>query len=92
MSKKISARGQPMPLYEFRCLKCNDCFEILVMNKEDEVELKCPHCKSEEFERVISASGYSIGNSSDKRGGALAQTHNCPSGSCTTYEIPGHER
>jgi len=81
-----------MPLYEFRCLKCNDCFEILVMNKEDEVELKCPHCKSEEFERVISASGYSIGNSSDKRGGAFAQTRNCPNGSCTTYEIPGHER
>ena len=80
-----------MPIYEFRCLKCNDCFEILVMNQEDEVELKCPHCKSEEFERVISASGYSIGNSSDKRGGALAQTRNCPGGSCTTYEIPGHE-
>ena len=35
-----------MPLYEFRCLKCNDCFEILVMKKEEEVELKCPHCNS----------------------------------------------
>lgn len=80
-----------MPLYEFRCLKCNDCFEILVMKQEDEVELKCPHCKSEEFERVISASCYSIGRSSGKRGGAFAQTRNCPGGSCTTYEIPGHE-
>jgi hypothetical protein len=61
------------------------------MKQEDEVELKCPHCKSEEFERVISASCYSIGSSSGNSGGATAHTRNCPSGSCTTYEIPGHE-
>jgi hypothetical protein len=62
------------------------------MKQKEEVELKCPHCKSEEFERVISASACSIGSSSGKSGGARAQTRNCPSGSCTTYEIPGHER
>lgn len=81
-----------MPLYEFRCLKCNECFEILVMQQKDEVELKCPYCNSEEFERIMSASGYSVGSSSGKNGGARAQTRNCPGGSCTTYEIPGHER
>ncbi|MGD9045163.1 MAG: zinc ribbon domain-containing protein [Desulfobacterales bacterium] len=78
-----------MPLYEFRCLECNDCFEILVMKKEDEVELKCPHCKSEEFERILSPTGYSLNNGSEKGEGARAQTRNCPGGSCTTYEIPG---
>jgi putative FmdB family regulatory protein len=80
-----------MPLYEFRCLKCNDCFEILVMKKEEEVALKCPHCKSEEFERVLSASCYSMGGGSGKSEGISAQTRNCPGGSCTTLEIPGHE-
>ena len=80
-----------MPLYEFRCLKCNDCFEILVMKKEEEVALRCPHCKSDEFERVLSASCYSMGSDSGKSDGVSAQTRNCPSGSCTTYEIPGHE-
>lgn len=79
----------PMPLYEFRCLKCNDCFEILVMKKDDEVELRCPHCKSEEFERVLSASCHSVKSGSGESEGARAQTRNCPSGSCTTYEIPG---
>jgi putative FmdB family regulatory protein len=43
-----------MPIYEFRCLKCNDVFEILKMNTQDEVEAKCPHCASEDFERVLS--------------------------------------
>jgi len=80
-----------MPLFEFRCLKCNDCFEILVMKKEEEVELKCPHCNSDEFERVLSASCYSMDSGSGKNDGASAQTRNCPSGNCTTYEIPGHE-
>jgi putative FmdB family regulatory protein len=78
-----------MPLYEFRCLKCNDCFEILVMKKEDEVELRCPHCQSEEFERVLSASCHSIKGGSGENQGARSQTRNCPSGSCTTYEISG---
>lgn len=80
-----------MPLYEFRCLKCNDCFELLVMKQKDEVELKCPHCGSEDFERIMSASCHSIASSSGKSEGASVQTRNCPSGSCTTYEIPGHE-
>ena len=78
-----------MPLYEFRCLKCNDCFEILVMKKEDEVELRCPHCQSEEFERVLSASCHSIKSGSGASQGARSQTRICPSGSCTTYEISG---
>jgi putative FmdB family regulatory protein len=80
-----------MPLYEFRCLQCNDCFEILVMKPSEEVELKCPHCNSDEFERVLSATCYSTGSGSEKGEGVRAQTRNCPSGSCTTYEIPGHE-
>ena len=80
-----------MPLYEFRCLKCNDCFEILVMKQKDEVELKCPHCGSEDFERIMSASCHNMGSGSGKSESASTQTRNCPSGSCTTYEIPGHE-
>jgi putative FmdB family regulatory protein len=80
-----------MPIYEFRCLNCNECFEILVIKQSEQVELRCPHCKSEEFERILSASCYNIGDSSAKSGGSNAQTRNCPGGTCTTYEIPGPE-
>jgi putative FmdB family regulatory protein len=80
-----------MPLYEFRCLKCNECFEILVMNSEsdDQVEMRCPQCKSEEFERILSVSGHSMGSSSSDSPGTQSQTRTCSSGSCTTYDIPG---
>jgi len=78
-----------MPIYEFRCLKCDECFEFLVMNKADRVELQCPHCKSEDFERVLSASCFRSGNSGSENQGPTSQTRSCPGGSCTTYEIPG---
>ena len=81
-----------MPLYEFRCLKCNECFEILVMKQEEPVELRCPRCKSEEFERVMSVSCHSMGSGASKDGGARSQTRSCPGGTCTTYDIPGHSR
>ncbi len=81
-----------MPLYEFRCLKCNECFEFLVMKKEEQVALRCPKCKSEDFERVLSVSGHCLGSDSSKGGGAQLQTLSCPGGTCTTYDIPGHSR
>jgi putative FmdB family regulatory protein len=81
-----------MPIYEFRCLKCNECFEFLVMSKDDQVELRCPGCKSEEFERVLSVSCRTSGDGFLKSDGPGSQTRTCPSGSCTTYDIPGPMR
>ena len=26
-----------MPIYEFRCLKCNDCFEFLLKSQEGQI-------------------------------------------------------
>ena len=81
-----------MPLYEFKCLKCQAYFEMLIMNHDEEVELKCPECKSEEFERIISATNFAMGGSSDPGNKPSATTRTCSSGSCTTYEIPGCSR
>ena len=77
-----------MPIYEFRCLKCNECFELLVVKRNEPVEMRCPHCKSEEFERVLSVSNHSIRGGSGGEGPQV-QTRSCPSGSCTTLELPG---
>ena len=81
-----------MPLYEFRCLKCNQCFEFLVMKKEEQVELKCPECQSEDFERIMSVAGHCMGDGAPKNSGATPHSRECPGGSCTTYDIPGHSR
>ena len=81
-----------MPIFEFRCHKCNEVFEILQMAGEDEVEMKCPHCGSEDFERVLSTTSYAMG---DSKGGAqkpAVQSRQCASGTCTTVTLPGHTR
>ncbi|MFO7964094.1 MAG: zinc ribbon domain-containing protein [Desulfobacterales bacterium] len=78
-----------MPIYEFRCLNCNECFELLVMKNEEGVELRCPACHSETFERIMSVASHQVGDGS-KGQGVSKLSRNCSSGSCTTYEIPGH--
>ena len=77
-----------MPLYEFKCSKCGELFELLIMNSDETAEMKCPACQCTDFERVISATNYAMGTSGNSKG-ALAQTRTCPGGSCTTYDIPG---
>ena len=78
-----------MPIYEFKCLKCNEFFELLMMNSEEKIEMKCPQCKSDEFERVLSATNYNMSSGSGKQNGVSSQTRTCSGGSCTTYDIPG---
>ena len=79
-----------MPIYEFKCLDCEDFFELLVMGSNENTEMKCPKCKSENFERVISATNYSMGESSGKSSSVKTQSRTCSSGSCTTWTLPGH--
>ncbi len=81
-----------MPIFEFRCGGCNECFEILVMNRDEEVDLKCPKCTSPELERVMSKSCYAMGEGGGKAEGPSVQNRSCSSGSCTTWELPGHAR
>lgn len=40
-----------MPVYPFRCTKCNHEFEITQSMREEHVA-KCPECKSDKTERV----------------------------------------
>jgi hypothetical protein len=63
---------------------------MLIMNNDEEVELKCPECKSEDFERIISSTNFAMGDGSDSSNKPSATTRTCSTGSCTTYEIPGH--
>jgi putative FmdB family regulatory protein len=81
-----------MPIYEFKCLKCEEFVELLFRNQDDEMELKCPSCKSEELERVLSVTSYNMGDGSQAKQGVASQTKTCSAGSCTTYDIPGPTR
>ncbi|MFZ5597221.1 MAG: FmdB family zinc ribbon protein [Bacillota bacterium] len=79
-----------MPIFEFRCLKCGEIFEKLFKTSNEEVNIECPKCKSDSFERVISRTNHIMG--SGKSGGKRPSitTRSCSSGSdCTTLELPG---
>jgi putative FmdB family regulatory protein len=81
-----------MPIYEFRCLKCNEVFEILMTSPQDEVEMKCPHCESENFERVLSTTSHIIGSPKGQSQRPTVESRKCASGTCSTVTIPGHSR
>jgi putative FmdB family regulatory protein len=79
-----------MPIYEFRCLGCGNVFELLKLKKEsEEAAMKCPKCKSEEVERILSTVN-TIVSSGGKR--STQTVKSCGSGSCTSFEIPGPKR
>ena len=78
-----------MPIYEFRCLECNNVFEKLFFNSDEEIELSCPACKSESLERVVSESNYAMGPGSGS-GKTTVTTKSCgASNKCMTLDIPG---
>ena len=81
-----------MPIYEFKCLKCDNFFELLIMSGDDEVKMQCPKCNAQEFERVLSTTNYSMGYGASPSKGVSTESRSCSSGSCTTYDIPGPAR
>lgn len=78
-----------MPIYEFRCIKCDSNFELLIVKSNEKVEMRCPECGSSDFERILSNTSYTMGTGAGSGTGVKSQTRTCPSGSCTTYDIPG---
>lgn len=81
-----------MPIYEFKCMDCDQYIEMLVMSKQDEIEMVCSHCGSGNLERILSTTNHAIaggGAGASGNSGATSQTRTCSSGSCTTYTIPG---
>ena len=35
-----------MPIYEFRCRKCGEDFEVLFRSRDAKITVACPKCKS----------------------------------------------
>ncbi|MBF0468586.1 MAG: zinc ribbon domain-containing protein [Desulfamplus sp.] len=82
-----------MPIFEFKCLECEEFFEVLFMSGDNEQEIKCSKCESFSIERVVSATNYAMGGSAASKNQSLEkQTRQCSSGSCTTYTVPGETR
>lgn len=56
-----------MPIYEYKCSKCNHVFEVFQRIGADGSELNCPECHTPKPEKIFSAFA-STGNSSTPSG------------------------
>jgi putative FmdB family regulatory protein len=43
-----------MPIYEYKCKECGELSELFIQRQSEMV--KCPHCGSEEMEKLFSSS------------------------------------
>jgi putative FmdB family regulatory protein len=69
-----------MPIYEFRCTKCDSEFEELVMSSKPEALAKvvCPECGSPKVAKKVSTFASSVAGSSST---TAARASSCaPSG------------
>lgn len=69
-----------MPIYEYKCTKCDHIFEILFRSSNERIAVACPSCKSSKVDRQMSVFGGKIGNTS--AGGAGCAS--CAATSCST--------
>lgn len=57
-----------MPIYEFKCEKCDKLFETIILNlsPETQADIKCPACSSRDVKKAVSVSnvGFSSGSTS----------------------------
>jgi putative FmdB family regulatory protein len=47
-----------MPIYEYRCKRCNGEFSVLIMRLGDESKMRCERCASTELIRLLSRFSY----------------------------------
>ncbi|MDA8142026.1 MAG: zinc ribbon domain-containing protein [Desulfobacteraceae bacterium] len=82
-----------MPIYEFKCLQCNEYMELLIMGaNDDQLEMKCKKCGSNELERILSATNFAMAAGQGAKSGPATESRSCSNGSCTTWNLPGHTR
>ena len=60
-----------MPIFEYRCKKCDGITEVLVRTPSDEDRVKCDDCGSAKVEKMLSAAAV-----------AVKSDGGCPDGKC----------
>ncbi len=81
-----------MPIYEFRCLECENVQEIIVSSSDsDKVEMKCNACECKNMERMLSTVSYAMGAGKGDPSPKVS-TKTCGENTCGTLEIPGPTR
>ncbi len=78
-----------MPIFEFRCAECGECFEKLFMTSDDSPEMVCPNCTGENIERVVSKTSYTIGAGPGGNQPKITAKSCGNDNRCMTLDLPG---
>jgi len=72
-----SVGDESMPIFEFRCRKCQARFEVLFRSRDEKLSVDCPECGSKKVQRQMSAFSGKIGNTTagGNSCGSCAATH-----------------
>lgn len=85
-----------MPIHEFRCTSCDYTFELLLMSRDEMEDVRCPRCQSPDIDKLMSAANVTAGDPASSGGTSSAapqaQHRSCGTGSCSTFELPGHKK
>jgi putative FmdB family regulatory protein len=76
-----------MPIFEFRCEKCQEQFEELVLG--DDQKVICPACGSDKASKLLSACRFRNGDGGGDFGGSLgggssSSCSSCSGGNCSS--------
>jgi putative FmdB family regulatory protein len=69
-----------MPLFEYKCTKCNSKFEVLHKSANNIESVECPECHSAETKKLLStfsAAGFSSTGSSYSPSAETCETGSC---------------
>lgn len=81
-----------MPIYEFRCVECENIFEQIFKSSGNDTEISCPKCQSQTFERVVSRTNFAMGVGPEGKQAKMT-TKSCGStNECMTLDLPGHSK
>jgi len=69
-----------MPTYVYKCKDCNTKYEVFHKTIEEEAEIKCPVCESENSQKLITAANFS--GFSSVKSVESSSAPSCSSGMC----------
>lgn len=75
-----------MPIYEYLCDECGKEFEELVFGEQ---KVRCPHCRSENTDKLMSRCRHKSGGAPDSLGMASNPSSGSSCSGCTASSCAG---
>jgi len=70
-----------MPIFEYKCLSCQEEFEAILFSNNDKIS--CPQCEGNKLERLMSAFAFKSSGSFAPSSGS-SDCSSCTSTNCST--------